>query len=102
MDKANIQLRAAPKGVSWGTTNTPVEKRIDFAKEYTTRDGKPVFGLDLVLHNSCGGEVTFPVKGSINIGKTPSGRKKKSRFQIWTLDGRADLFNETPDDLVKV
>jgi len=93
-------VTAAPKGVGWGTTNTPVEKRIDpTAHQYKTRSGKSIIGLQIVLHTKYADgslhEVTFPVTGSIDRGKG-----KQPRYAIWTLDGRANLFSESPNDLI--
>jgi len=89
-------MNKAPKGVSWGTTNTPKKKWIDPTKVYKTRSGKTVMGLDVKLTNSLNNEVTFPVKGSIDMGY-----KKQPKYMIWTLDGRMDLFHETSWDLVE-
>jgi len=89
---------AAPQGVSWGTTNTPDANRIDPTKTYATRTGKRVTGLSIVLHNACGNEVTFPVKGTIVIREFPL----RTRNQIWTLDGRASVLSASGDDLVEV
>jgi hypothetical protein len=86
----------APEGVGWGTTNTPREKWIDLHKHYRTRDGKEVT-FHIQLTNSLNCEVTFPVKGSIDRGPG-----KKPEYHIWTLDGRSDLFEERPEDLVEV
>ena len=81
----------APEGVDWGTTNTPVEARIDPSRRYQTRSGKRVDGLKIVLHNATGHEVTFPVKGSID-----QGPNRQPRYQVWTLDGRASLLKTRP------
>jgi hypothetical protein len=84
-------------GKGWGTEVVPKELWIDPSKKYTA-GGNPVYDLRIVLHNSNGDEVTFPVKGTIRLIKFP--RKKKN--QIWTLDGRADPTWGTGDDLVEV
>jgi len=89
----------APEGVSWGTTNTPVEKRIDPAKAYKTKDGRNVVGLNIKLENGSGCEATFPVKGSIDRGPRKSPRYA---YNIWTLDGRDDLLKESGLDIVEV
>ena len=92
-------MNAAPEGVGWGTTNIPEEKRIDITKEYRTARGGKVLGLTIQLTNSCDNEVTFPVKGSIKVGR------KMPRYCIWTLDGKADLFTSgmiCDDDLVEM
>ena len=88
----------APEGVNWGTTNTPVEDRINIGREHRTRDGKRVIGLQCVLHNSCGREVTFPIKGSIVVREKPF----HTRFALWTLDGRSGFDGPSGDDLVEV
>ena len=83
-------MKPAPKGVNWGTTNTPVEKRIDPSKTYRTRNGRKVFNIEIKLYNSCGNEVTFPVKGSIDMGKNC-----QPAYGIWTLDGRASVLPDS-------
>jgi hypothetical protein len=83
----------AKKG--WGSDVIPQENWIDPAKTYRTRDGKRVEGLQIVLHNSVGEEVTYPVKGTIIVRESPM----RKEYAIWTLDGRADLFNESKNDL---
>jgi hypothetical protein len=87
-------MKASPKGVSWGTTNIPKKKWIDLNKTYQTRSGKRILGLHIKLTNSLDNEVTFPVKGSVDMG-----RNKRPKYMIWTLDGRADLFQDTDLDL---
>lgn len=81
-------LQSAPEGVSWGTTNTPKENWIDVTKTYKTRDGKTVENLQIVLHNSVGNEVTYPVKGTIVVRTKP---RRKTEYALWSLDGRADV-----------
>jgi hypothetical protein len=61
----------------------------------TTRAGHTVTLHETVLKNSCGDLVTFPLKGSIR-------HKNRSRYQIWTLDGRADVLNPHRDDIISV
>ena len=90
-------MNKAPKGVNWGTTNTPKEKRIDPNKTYQTRSGRNIRGLQIKMTNSLDNEVTFPVKGSVDMGKN-----KRLKYMIWTLDGRADLFQDTNFDLREV
>jgi hypothetical protein len=96
----------APEGVNWGTTNTPVEKRIDPNKTYKTRSGRRVFDIVIKLYNSCGREVTYPVKGSIDMGKN-----RMPAYGIWTLDGRGSVMpdsfhhkgvNPSNSDLIEV
>ena len=73
-------------GKDWGSDVIPKEQWIDPSKQYRTREGKKVFGLRIKLHNSMGKEVTYPVKGSIAMGK-----HRQPRYQIWSLDGKADI-----------
>ena len=97
---AKIKLTPSPEGVGWGTTNTPKEQWIDVNKTYKTRDGKRVEGLHIVLHNCCGHEVTYPVKGSIILKEKP----RKTEFAIWSLDGKKNIvFTDGKNhDLIKV
>ena len=94
-------LQSPPLGVGWGTTNIPKENWIDLDKTYTTREGKKVEGLQIVLHNSCGNEVTYPVKGTIVIKEKP---KRKTEYRIWSLDGKADVVFRGKEqfDLIEV
>jgi hypothetical protein len=85
-------MKKAPVGVSWGTTNTPKEKWIDAKKSYQTKSGKKILGLTIQMTNSLDNEVTFPVKGSIDMGKG-----KQNRYMIWTLDGLAGLEDKSVD-----
>lgn len=88
-------------GPSWGTTVIDRADWIDPAKEYRTRRGKRVICLEIVLHNSCGNEVTFPVKGTIIDREAKPGTREKLRYMIWTLDGRSSVFEGDPrDDLI--
>lgn len=98
MDK--IKLTAAPEGVGWGTTNIPKKQWIDVSKTYKTREGKNVEGLHIVLHNFCGHEVTYPIKGTIVLKEKP----RKTEFAIWSLDGKKNIvFTDGKyDDLIKV
>ena len=90
-------MNKAPAGVNWGTTNIPKEKWIDLKKSYQTRSGRKITGLKIQMTNSLDNEVSFPVKGSVNMGKN-----KKPVYMIWTLDGRANLFQETNFDLREI
>jgi len=69
----------------------------DTTKTYTTRSGKRVVLHETVPLNSAGAHVTFPIKGCVVERETP---RKKTRLQIWTPDGRADVIRPHPDDLV--
>jgi hypothetical protein len=89
-------MTKAPKGVGWGTTNTPKSKRIDPKKTYVTEGGLEIVGLQIKLDNGNGKEATFPVKGSIRKSKRKNARLK---YCIWTLDGKAGLFGPSDNDL---
>ena len=93
-----MKTKSAPKGVSWGSTNTPENKRINLSDNYVTREGKRVINLHCVLHNSLGREVTFPIKGTVILKEKPY----RTTYTIWTLEGRHGLFGKSKHDLVKV
>jgi len=81
----------------WGTAMVPPAERIDPAKRYTC-GGRPVLGLAVELYNSYGEEVTFPVKGSVDMGKG-----KKLQYRIWTLNGQSWVGESNQfTDLVEV
>lgn len=84
-------------GKNWGTDVIAPEKWIAPAKQYRTKSGKRVIGLEVVLKNSTGAEVTFPVKGSIVTSEKPF----RTLYHIWTLDGRSSVLKESGLDLVK-
>ena len=84
-------------GKNWGTDVVPKEKWIDPKKQYVTKDGKRIEGLNIVLHNSCGDEVTFPVKGTVILREKP----RKTKYTIWTLDGRHSVLESSNLDLVE-
>lgn len=88
---------ATSRRKNWGTEVTPKDKHIDPAKKYTC-GGKPVIGLEIVLHNSQGIEVTYPVKGSVVIKEKPL----KLEYRIWSLDGRADVVWGKGENLEEV
>jgi len=92
-----MAMNPAPVGVNWGTTNIPKEKWIDPNKTYQTKSGRNIVGIRIQMTNSQNDEVTFPIKGSIDMGK-----HKSPVFMIWTIDGRADLFKETNFDLIEI
>jgi len=69
-----------------------IEERV----QYKTRSGKRVIGVHIVKKNSFGAEVTFPVKGSIVVSEKPY----RLRYQIWTIDGKAEVFSDHKDDLI--
>jgi len=60
-----------------------------------TRSGKRVINILREPRNSCGSLVTFPIKGSIVEREKPI----RLRYQIWTDTGRAQVFDEDPDDI---
>lgn len=60
---------------------------IDIKKKYRTKNGKRVIGLEYVPFNSCGGKVTYPIKGSIVIKEKPI----KLKFCLWSEDGIHDV-----------
>ena len=68
----------------------------DTTKHYKTRQGHKVTIHEIVLRNSLGSLVTFPVKVSIRENK----RYARPRYQILTLDGRANVLCESNDDIV--
>ena len=75
------------------------EPAITLDKKYKTRSGKDVMLSKIVLQNSRGNLVHFPVKGSI-ITKNKSGRKSY-KYQVWSLAGHC--FDESdPMDLILV
>lgn len=95
-----MRLQKEPYGKNWGIAVTPPEKRIDPNKTYRTRAGKRVIGLEIKMENSCGNEVTCPVKGSIVEKEKPF----KTRYAIWTIGGKPGIFQPGvwthPDDLI--
>jgi len=83
----------------WGSEIIPKENWIDVSgdTEYTCGN-KRVIGLQMVLHNSCGNEVTYPVKGEVIIREKPW----KTEYRIWSLDGKSDIVfgDDNSKDLV--
>lgn len=68
-------------------------------KWYRTRDGRKARVHALVLKNSAGRYVTYPVKGLLYTqGK--SG-KWKSAYAIWSIDGRFSVLEESGRDLIE-
>lgn len=68
----------------------------DTTRIYHTRRGDRVVLHEFVPRNAPGELVTFPIKGTILY----KGRPRKKKFQIWTLEGRADVLHPTGDDIV--
>jgi hypothetical protein len=60
---------------------------IDLNKTYKTRNGCEVVLHDIVLKNSAGGEVSYPVKGTVVTRKNP----RKTTMMIWSIDGITDI-----------
>jgi hypothetical protein len=72
---------------------------IDTTRHYTTRSGAKVTIHDIVPLNNAGEKVTFPVKGSV---RELVNVRYRSRYQIWTAEGRAGVFGDHPDDLMEL
>lgn len=71
---------------------------IDINKEYTC-NGKRVIGLQIVLKNSCGDMVTYPVKGSVVLREKPL----KMGYSIWSIKGEKDVvWPKIEQDLIEV
>jgi hypothetical protein len=68
----------------------------DTTREYRTRRGDRVVLHDFVTHNSPGALVTFPIKGTF----FDKDRPRKKTFNIWTLEGRSDIFGPGPNDII--
>jgi hypothetical protein len=68
---------------------------IDITKKYTC-GGKRVVDLQIVTHNSCGQQVTYPVKGSVVVREKPL----KLEYRIWSMDGIADVVWGKGDNLI--
>jgi len=66
------------------------------AKTATLRNGEKVINIHYVKKNSAGQDVTFPIKGSIKRVH------KRLEYKIWKLNGRAEVFGESPYDIVKI
>lgn len=70
---------------------------IDTDRQYTTRAGATVTIHQVVPRTSTGAEATFPLKGTVSeLVKV----RHRNRYQIWTMDGRADIFDDHPDDII--
>ena len=72
---------------------------IDLKQQYRTRSGKKVVLHEIVLNNSAGRSVTFPVKGTIYTKHKVRTTKK---YFIWTLTGHASVSELTDDDLIRI
>lgn len=60
-----------------------------------TKSGKRIIGMRFRPFNDIGNPVTFPIKGSIVLREKPF----KCTYQIWTVEGRASIFEETEEDI---
>lgn len=70
---------------------------IDTTRHYTTRKGAKVTIHEIVPRNSAGELVTFPVKGNV---RELVNVRYRNRFQIWTMEGRASVLGDDPDDII--
>ena len=83
---------------NWGSDVIPKSFWVDISKNYKTMNGKKVILHNIVLENSVGNEVTYPVKGTVITKR--AGRKDLEEYHIWTLDGRANVCDNSPLSLV--
>lgn len=74
-----------------------LKNAIDINKKYTC-GGKPVIGLEIVMKNSAGNTVTYPVKGSIVVREKPL----KLEYAVWSIDGKYDVVWGKGDNLIEV
>jgi len=71
---------------------------IDITKEIITEKGLRVIDLQYIPCNSCGNQVTYPIKGSIVVSEKPF----KTEFCIWTEDGECDkVFKSNKNKNIK-
>jgi len=82
---------------SWGKEIIPKNEWIDQNKQYTS-NGKRVINIKIELYNSCGNEVTYPVKGTIVVSEKPF----KTKYAIWSLNGKANVMCNSVHDLTIV
>ena len=77
---------------------------IDLEKQYKTRDGHKVILHDIVLKNSCGKKVTYPVKGTIYLDSKKNWGHQKTSYNCWSIDGITDVVwgNNKELDLIEV
>jgi len=77
---------------------------IDLSKTYKTRSGLKVVLHKIVLKNSCGKNVTYPVKGTIYHNTKKNYGHQKTQYFIWSIDGIADIVwgNNRDLDLVEI
>lgn len=83
---------------NWGKDVVPKDQWIDPEKSYYTRDGHRVEYIQIVMENSVGAEVTYPVKGTVVLRDSP----RKTEYHIWSLEGKRDIVwgNHSHGDLV--
>ena len=79
-------------------------KKIDLKKKYKTRDGHKVELHDIVLENSCGGLVTYPVKGTIYLDGKKNWGHQETRYTGWSIYGIQDVVfgNHSEWDLIEI
>ena len=100
LEKAKAEYELAnptPDLRNWGTTKFPKENWIDPKKNYLC-GGYRVINISIKLHNDAGSEVTYPVKGTIVLREHPF----KTKYAIWSLDGRADVVFGKGNNLSEV
>jgi hypothetical protein len=80
------------------------KEEIDLKKKYKTRDGHKVELHNIVLENSCGRLVTYPVKGTIILQEKGKGKREKTRYTIWSIYGIEDVVwgNNSEWDLIEI
>lgn len=72
--------------------------KIDINKKYINGKGQTVILHEIVLKNSAGDIVTYPVHGTIIIKKP-----RKREYAIWSIEGKANVvWPEPENDLVEV
>lgn len=72
-------------------------KTIDVSKTYTC-NGKRVVNIQIILKNSSGSIVSYPVKGSIVVREKPL----KLKYAIWSIEGKADVVWGLGHNLIEV
>lgn len=84
---------------NWGSDIIPKENWIDPKKTYITRSGLRVIDIHIVMCNSTGREVTYPIKGTVVVRERPY----KTEYHVWSLDGKSDVVwgNHSDRDLVE-
>jgi len=77
---------------------------IGLEKKYRTRSGLRVELHEIKLKNSCGKNVTYPVKGTIYHNAKKNWGHPQIEYMIWSIDGITDVVfgNDSHLDLVEV